>query len=82
MRDWSNKAIAKIEADFQRSADQIISELNRQGETGSVVSMICDSGDRYLETYYSDDWLKQNGFDLTRYRESLEAFYDSGTMPG
>jgi cysteine synthase A len=63
------------------AAFQLISELNRQGKTGSVVSMICDSGDRYLETYYSVDWLKQNGFNLTRYRESLEVFFNSGTMP-
>jgi cysteine synthase A len=63
------------------AAFQLISELNRQGKTGSVVSMICDSGDRYLETYYSDDWLNQKGFDLTRYRENLEVFYSSGTMP-
>ena len=53
------------------AAFQLISELNRQGKTGSVVSMICDSV----------DWLNQKGFDLTRYREKLEVFYSSGTMP-
>ena len=73
--DWrGNNNIAE-------SIFQLISELNRQGKTGSVVSMICDSGDRYLETYYSNDWLNQKGFDLTRYRENLEVFYSSGTMP-
>jgi cysteine synthase A len=63
------------------AAFQIISELNKQGESGSVVSMICDSGDRYLETYYSDGWLNQNGFNLTHYKENLEKFYRAGVMP-
>jgi cysteine synthase A len=63
------------------AAFQIISELNKQGESGSVVSMICDSGDRYLETYYSDDWLNQNGFKLTHYKMNLEKFYAEGVMP-
>ena len=63
------------------AAFQIISELNRQGKTGSVVSMICDSGDRYLETYYNEDWLKQKGFDLAPYKRILETFYGSGLIP-
>ena len=63
------------------AAFQIISELNKQGESGSVVSMICDSGDRYLETYYNDGWLNQNGFNLTHYKENLEKFYRVGDMP-
>jgi cysteine synthase A len=63
------------------AAFQVISELKRQGKTGSVVSMICDNGDRYLETYYSNDWLKQKGYDLAPFRKSLETFYASGAIP-
>ena len=63
------------------AAFQIISELGQQGKSGSVVSMICDAGERYLDTYYSDDWLKDNGFDLAPYRKNLEEFYEKGTMP-
>jgi len=63
------------------AAFQIISELNQQGQSGSVVSMICDAGERYLETYYSDDWLKDNGFDVAPYRKNLEGFYENGIMP-
>jgi len=62
------------------AAIQIISELNIQGKSGSVVSLICDSGDRYLDTYYSSGWLKQNGFNLTPYKKNLEQFYDAGVM--
>ena len=63
------------------AAFQIISELNRNGAECSVVSMICDPGDRYLDTYYNDDWLTQNGFDIAPYQEKLQKFYDTGLLP-
>ena len=62
------------------AAFQIISELSSQNQEASVVSMICDAGERYLNTYYNDDWLKDNGFDLAPYLEQLEEFYEKGVM--
>lgn len=32
-------------------------EMREQGTSGSIVTLLCDSGDRYGCTYYSDDWL-------------------------
>jgi cysteine synthase A len=26
------------------------------GESGSIVSLICDGGERYADTYYNDAW--------------------------
>jgi len=63
------------------AAFQLISELNQRGENGSVVSMICDGGERYLETYYNEGWLQEKGFDLTPYREQLGEFYETGILP-
>ncbi len=63
------------------AAFQIISELNAQHQAASIVSMICDSGDRYLDTYYNDRWLTDNGFDIAPYCEQLNKFYDTGIMP-
>jgi hypothetical protein len=31
----------------------LLSEMRRKGESGSVVSLIADGGDRYSESYYS-----------------------------
>jgi cysteine synthase A len=42
---------------------QLIAEMREKGIAGSVVTLICDNGDRYLDTYYSDDWLAANGID-------------------
>jgi cysteine synthase A len=57
---------------------QIISEMLRDGERGSVVTMICDSGDRYLGTYYDRGWLQDESLELEPYIERLEAFARSG----
>jgi len=40
---------------------QLIAEMIDSGIAGSVVTLICDNGDRYLDTYYSDEWLEANG---------------------
>ena len=57
---------------------QIIAELAAAGESGSVVSMLCDGGERYLDTYYNQTWLDEKGFDLDPYREQLDRFYETG----
>jgi len=62
------------------AAFQIISELNAQDQEASVVSMICDGGERYLDTYYSDSWLDENGFDIQPYIRQLEKFYQTGVL--
>ena len=62
------------------AAFQIISELNAQNQEASVVSMICDGGERYLDTYYNDHWLEENGFDIAPYRNQLEEFYETGIL--
>ena len=42
---------------------QLIDEMIREGTMGSVVTLICDNGDRYSDTYYSDEWLASKGID-------------------
>ncbi len=60
---------------------QLISQLNMQQQSASIVSMICDSGERYQDTYYNKQWLKDNHYDLAPYLEQLEEFYKTGIMP-
>jgi cysteine synthase A len=62
------------------AAFQIISDLNAQNQEASVVSMICDAGERYLNTYYNDHWLEKNGFNLAPFKKQLEKFYETGVM--
>jgi cysteine synthase A len=39
-------------------------EMINSGQEGSIVTLACDPGDRYLTTYYDHDWLRQNGHDI------------------
>jgi cysteine synthase len=38
-------------------------EMAARGETGSIVTLLCDGGDRYACTYYDDGWLAASGLD-------------------
>ncbi|ABM10796.1 PLP-dependent cysteine synthase family protein [Paenarthrobacter aurescens] len=62
------------------SAFRIISEMVTAGKHGSVVSLICDAGDRYLDKYYSDDWLAKNNLHVEPYYHRLESFMRTGTL--
>ena len=33
-------------------------EMRDAGEQGSILSLLCDSGERYLPTYFSDEWVR------------------------
>src|SRR5689334_7946592 len=55
----------------------IAATMMATGEQGSLVSLICDSGDRYTSTYYNPDWLKQNDLDIAPYVEMIETFLNT-----
>jgi cysteine synthase len=61
-------------------AVQLISELLAAGIQGSVVSMICDEGQRYAHTYYDDAWVAARGWRLESCRRQLEEFLSTGAM--
>ena len=49
-----------------------------RGESGSIVTLACDGGDRYLDTYYQDAWLKANGYDVAPHVTRLERAVATG----
>jgi len=62
-------------------AFQLAAEMLARGEQGSIVTLICDGGDRYAGTYYSDDWVADQGLELAPFTEALEAFLETGAFP-
>ena len=56
----------------------IAANLLREGREGSLVTLICDSGDRYASTYYDPAWLARAGLEIEPYRRMLEHFLDTG----
>ncbi len=54
----------------------LASRMRADGLEGSLVSLICDSGERYGHTYYNDDWIAAQSFDLAPHERALEAFIE------
>lgn len=59
---------------------QIAAQMMREKKNGALVTLICDSGARYVDTYHNPDWLKRNGFDIAPYVDRLDRFLDTGTF--
>ncbi len=64
------------------SALKIVGEMVEQGRTGSVVTLVGDAGDRYLDKYYADSWLAEQGLDIAPYAQAIETFLGTGRWPG
>ncbi len=59
-------------------AFQLIARMLEAGETGSVVTLICDGGARYAHTYYDDAWVQAQGMDLAPWTARMERFLADG----
>jgi cysteine synthase A len=52
----------------------------RQKESGSVVTLLCDSGERYRSTHYDDAWLECRGIDIKAAEDAMEEFFETGIL--
>ncbi len=59
----------------------LLAEMVANGVSGSVVTMLCDSGERYADTYYDNAWLQSQGLDPAGYVSTLSEFEDRGAWP-
>ncbi len=53
-------------------------QLRQTGRRGSIVSLICDAGERYSNTYYCDDWLRAQGIAPAMFADGYAAFLSGG----
>ncbi|WP_040338278.1 PLP-dependent cysteine synthase family protein [Candidatus Blastococcus massiliensis] len=56
----------------------LVAEMVAAGRTGSVVTLLCDGGERYAHTYYSDEWVAAQGLDLAPHAARLQRFARTG----
>lgn len=49
----------------------IVQGMRAVGERGSVVTLLCDSGERYAHTYFDDEWVRSRGWQIQRWQELL-----------
>jgi len=57
---------------------QLMAEMKAAGETGPVVTLICDGGERYAGTYYNDAWLASEQLDTAEPRARLTRLAHAG----
>ncbi|MCB2116777.1 MAG: PLP-dependent cysteine synthase family protein [Rhodobacteraceae bacterium] len=50
---------------------QIAQEMMAAGRQGSIVTLMCDSGRRYLDSYYDPDWVARCIGDVTPHLDTL-----------
>jgi cysteine synthase A len=49
----------------------VAKNMMSNNETGSIVSLMCDSGERYLDTYYDPHWISQAIGDIQPHTDEL-----------
>lgn len=59
-------------------AFSVLAEMLAAGTAGSVVTLICDGGERYAGTYFDDDWVRGQGLDLAGPAAVLDTFAATG----
>jgi cysteine synthase len=57
---------------------RILRGMHERGQKGTVVTMLCDRGERYATSYYNDTWLAQHGIDFKPWVPTVERFLDTG----
>jgi cysteine synthase len=56
------------------AAFAILKEMAAAGEQGSLVTILCDSGDRYRSTLFDDGWLAAQGLSCADHETQLRQF--------
>jgi len=58
----------------------VAKQMMEAGEAGSLVSLICDSGARYEETYYNAGWLESQGLAIDEWVSRIDRFLETGDL--
>ena len=48
-------------------------QMQAEGRSGSIVTILCDGGERYAHNYYCDDWYRRQGFEMAQADARIEA---------
>lgn len=58
----------------------LASQMGENDEAGSIVTLLCDGGERYRDTYFDDAWVRSAGFDLAPWLDALDEFSSTGVL--
>jgi cysteine synthase A len=60
---------------------QLAASMRSRGERGSIVSLLCDRGERYAQTLFDRDWLAAHQIDLAPWTAALRDSLATGRAP-
>jgi cysteine synthase A len=55
--------------------------MREAGQRGSIVSLLCDRGERYQDTLFDADWLRRHGLHPGGRLEAIQEWVARGTLP-
>jgi cysteine synthase A len=55
--------------------------MHEAGEAGSIVTILCDGGERYGHSYYDDAWVKARGFEIGPAVRAVASCAEGGAEP-
>ncbi len=56
-------------------------ELRERAVEGSIVTLVCDEGSRYDDSYFDDAWVQAQGLDLVPYLNAFRRATTEGCWP-
>jgi cysteine synthase A len=56
--------------------------MREEGRDGSIVTILCDAGDRYAHSYYAPAWYAANGIDTEHSDAAIAAAVAGGGLEG
>ncbi|EGT4372267.1 PLP-dependent cysteine synthase family protein [Cronobacter malonaticus] len=51
---------------------QLAARMREEGRSGAIVTLLCDSGERYLETYHNPEWVAASIGDISPWRAAIQ----------
>ncbi|WP_256743893.1 PLP-dependent cysteine synthase family protein, partial [Cronobacter sakazakii] len=51
---------------------QLAARMREEGRCGAIVTLLCDSGERYLETYHNPEWVAASIDDISPWRAAIQ----------
>ncbi|PYI68816.1 cysteine synthase [Arthrobacter livingstonensis] len=60
----------------------LVARMLAEGEQGSIVTLMCDGGERYAGSYNSPAWLAEKGLDPEPHLATIREFFATGVWAG
>jgi cysteine synthase len=61
---------------------QLVAEMVAKGERGSIVTLMCDGGERYAGSYNNPEWLAEKGLAPAPHLATIRSFFATGIWNG